>query len=99
MDFNEGTRRESPHGGHAALFTAAALGMAFLAIVGAVGIGTAKALAQEPPDLVPVWVYPSGAVFPHPELPNTVCISAVGHPERPIEVHCAPIPADLGTPV
>jgi hypothetical protein len=101
MDLIEGTRRESPPPGVRAIAVAVALGMACLAIIAGTGLGTMKAMAQtNDQKQVALWLYPSGSVFPHPSYPdNIVCVSAVGHPERPVEVHCAPIVIDRGNDI
>ena len=39
------------------------------------------------------WTYPSGFVMPHPVLPIHLCVLARGHPARPDELHCAPLPS------
>jgi len=58
---------------------------------GTVAVLNSKASAQ-PSDEIPVWVYPSGVAFPHPEIPGVLCVLAKGHPTRDTEAHCAPIP-------
>lgn len=66
-----------------------------LAALAVLGLSIAGPSTAQPDHgaTIAIWVYPSGKLMHNPPgLEGVTCVLAVGHPERPPEVHCVPTP-------